>query len=419
MSLVTDVVQITVQRRPLLLRTLLGLARRQKPVLRAGDTVLVTSADAVREVFERPDDFLFGHGNAPKMKLGPFLLGMDRSAVYEREKRALRAAITRGAVAAIGAHVEDECARIELKEGITDVASAFIEPVLARATARFYGVDLANARTRLFDVQHGEGAYAHWLRALGGAVGSSWPAPFGLEAIATASGEEMSAFLNGEAARVQPATGPAFESVIAELKRLHGDGVSESPDIARCVGGMMLAGAAMMKAATLALHQLALRGDALRACTAAARAGDRAQVLAYVWEALRFQPVFPLLPRYTPRATVLGAGKPYATDIPAGATVLVSPMAAMFDPLRVDDAEAFVPGRPPATYLHFGHDLHRCLGERLADEALYALFKGALTRFRPQPGTLRFAGPIVIGYRVRLEIRGAHEANRVDHPRAA
>jgi cytochrome P450 len=402
MGLIDDVATLEVQRHPLFLRTVTGALRRKSPVIKLGNMLIVTGEAQVREVFSRPTDFLFGFGNGPKMKLGPFLLGMDASEQYFAEKRALHSAAASGAwiprfAGLVNKNADPLIAR-NPSVGRVDLVSQVIEPILLRAAAEFYGLCLADVRSAYVDAPPGEATFAQWVRKLGGVIGSASPAPFGLEALANLLAPEMATFLLKQ---VESGNAPPT-SVIHALKGLP-DSPLDSSGVARCVGGLVLAGAAMIKATMLALHELLMRRQILRSVVKAAQAGDKCTVLRYAWEALRFHPVFPILTRYCPRATTLATGTPYETPAPAGASVYVSPLAAMFDPLHVECPDEFIPDRPPATYYHFGFGLHGCLGEQLAAHAIGELLTCLLARWKLTAGRIVYDGPAVVRYETRNE----------------
>jgi cytochrome P450 len=408
-SSLTESLTLGIQRRPLLLRTLLGLARRVRPVLGLGKVVLVTGAAPAREVLGRHDDFLSGVLYADKLKLGPFILGMDRTERYEREKAALHQVLLPlpARLRAIVAEESRDAAAALGGATSVELVSSFVEPVMARAASRLYGVPLAHAQSRVLRTKPGADTLALWLRKLGALIGSSHPAPFGLEELADRLAPELDGCLRAAiaAARAEAtAGGNAESSVLAELLRLQPSPFDDD-SLVSSVGGLMLAGATVCKAFVLALHSLLRRPDALRSTLDAARAGDDALVLLYMWEALRFEPVFPLLARSCPRASSLGAGTAYATEVPAGATVVVALAGAMFDPEQVSQPDSFIVGRPPSVYLHLGYGLHACLGEQLAKAALPAML-GALLQVPGMAGagvgTITYDGPAVDRYELEL-----------------
>src|SRR5215471_7800605 len=77
------------------------------------------------------------------------------------------------------------------------------------------------------------------------------------------------------------------------------------------------------------LEQLLRRPDALKGAQAAARANDAKLLAGYVFEAMRFDPLAPALPRVATREYTIAAATPRATKVPTGANVLVAFSSAM------------------------------------------------------------------------------------------
>jgi cytochrome P450 len=82
----------------------------------------------------------------------------------------------------------------------------------------------------------------------------------------------------------------------------------------------------------------------------------------YAWEAVRFNPHTPLMARRCARDTVVAAGTPRERRVPAGASMLVGTLSAMFDPDGFPDPGRFRIDRDVRTYLHFGWGMHQCFG---------------------------------------------------------
>ena len=83
----------------------------------------------------------------------------------------------------------------------------------------------------------------------------------------------------------------------------------------------------------------------------------------FVYEALRFRPMLPLLVRDTPRDTVIAYGTKKARLVRAGTRVLAPPLSAMFDREAVPDPSSFDAKRPFDQYLHFGFGARECFGQ--------------------------------------------------------
>jgi hypothetical protein len=86
-----------------------------------------------------------------------------------------------------------------------------------------------------------------------------------------------------------------------------------------------------------ALEQLLRRPDALAGAQQAARANDDQLLAGYFFEAMRFDPLGPALPRVATQPTVIAAGTSRATEVPEGATVYAAFSSAMMDERRVLD----------------------------------------------------------------------------------
>jgi cytochrome P450 len=237
---------------------------------------------------------------------------------------------------------------------------------------------------------------AQWLRKVGCLIAMATPAPPPFEENGIRLGKELSDFLLTQAKRTTAAGPNRFVSVMANLC---GTDLGRPEDMARSVGVLMLAGTTTVKAITLALHELLLRPEERLRVIYAARRGAEAEVHQYTLEALRFRPVFPMLLRYSPRDAVVAAHTEHAARIPAGATVIVSPMTAMFDPEVVECPKQFVPGRPKDVYLHFGHETqHTCIGKYLAQTAMRVVLTHLFAERHMHAGSIAYDGAAIAGY---------------------
>jgi cytochrome P450 len=178
----------------------------------------------------------------------------------------------------------------------------------------------------------------------------------------------------------------------------------DEDDVVRSIGGMLAAGAGFPKAFASALHELR-RHHQLRNLHAAVVQRDDELVKAYVREALRFRPVFPMLVRFCPRATRLGDGSAACPriDVAAGSSVAFFPLSAMFDSAHVERPDDFVVGRPAEAYNLFGGAPRSCIAEALILEFFLPMFEVLLGRV-PQimdggaPGRFRHDGAGVESY---------------------
>ncbi len=82
-----------------------------------------------------------------------------------------------------------------------------------------------------------------------------------------------------------------------------------------------------------------------------------------MWEALRFNPITTLVPRYCEEETTLAQDTPGRKTIKAGTAVVACVGSAMFDPSAFPDPNTFHDDRPQNSYLHLGFGHHECLGK--------------------------------------------------------
>src|SRR3954464_2055611 len=104
--------------------------------------------------------------------------------------------------------------------------------------------------------------------------------------------------------------------------------------------------AALPAAAALALDQRLERPGAVAGAQRAARADDDALLARHIFEALRFNPVNPVIYRRANRDTVVAAGTLRARKIRHSTMVLAANYSAMFDRFKLYDPESFRTDRP-------------------------------------------------------------------------
>ena len=100
------------------------------------------------------------------------------------------------------------------------------------------------------------------------------------------------------------------------------------------------------QAAVQALLVLFSMPDALARAAAAARVDDDDALADLVFEALRFQPINPMVVRVAKEDYRLGAGEPHETLIRQGTAVFALTWSAMFDQRVMDAPGQFRSDRP-------------------------------------------------------------------------
>lgn len=396
------------RRHPGLHRVLFGLLRRHAPVSRRGAFAIVTGAGHVHEVLNRKNDFLLAPINQHKVLVGDFLLSLDPGPQYDREKAIVHSVFPRGRVAEI-----ERCATEAADRLLTTLANKsnnsidvvhLAERVMVEITNEFWGLDSHGATSAVLRAESGEETMRFWLRYLGVAIASPGNQRSGTMRLAQRCRDEFVCFVQDACQAPNP-------------RGFLGALVRAAPHIApRNVAGIVVtASVVVTKAFINALIEIMKRDEVRRwAIEAAAREDGREALAKIVVEALRFNPVFPFLARYSPRATSIRGKNGEAIEIQAGSLVLVSALAAMFDPEAMPDPENFHAGRdlqlnpkwvdatgkygcPHAQqqgpYFHFSSGSHRCPADQLAIAEVTAMMMAILKLENPRlSGRLRYDG---------------------------
>ncbi|MBD0272070.1 MAG: cytochrome P450 [Acetobacteraceae bacterium] len=353
------------------------------PIPRAGRMALVTRHDDVREVFLRDADFGVTYRAKLDVIMGgePFFLGMPDGEAYRRAVGALRLAVPHEDIPARLAPAFERRAEEVVREagGRIEVVDALVRRISFEALLGYFGIaapadgDLRVWATRLFEFQFADPGDDPALRAE-------------VDDIAP----RLRAHIDG-LIRNRRGSGPGPDDVLGRCLALQAEGKPGFADAQIRSGliGLVVGGPPQQPMIVpQALEQLLRRPEALAGAIAAARAGDDALVAGHVFEAMRFDPIAPALPRVATRDCTIAAGTGRAATIAAGTAVFVGLASAMRDRRRIADPEAFDPRRPPHDYMHFGHGLHECFAAAINRAVLPLLLKPLLRR-----GVRRADGP--------------------------
>jgi cytochrome P450 len=361
---------------------------RPRPVWRIGHTVLVTGDRQARDVLSRDDDFPLPEKRAAKFLHGPFILGMTRTPQFRVERAALTAALHLHdrdwvrrlcqveSAAAIQDVVSNSCDRLDVVADLSTRVGRFL-------ILHYFGVDYSGYPTGCELIDD--------LRRLGAVVAS--PDAERPEFLAEA-GEAAERVIRHVEQRLREAEDDIRQgSHIGRdtvLRRLIFNSMQpgcrmDHDAIRRNIIGVLLPGTALVnRAFATSLVQLLEKRSLREPAIEAARRHDDAALEGYLLEALRFHPVFPIMPRHCPHETVLpGFRREYR--IGPGRDVLVSVASAMFDPQGALFTEAGGGGYPADPrvrarhlYRHFGGGAHECLGQHIALPQMAAMLEALL-----------------------------------------
>lgn len=339
-----------------------GILRWLAPVLTLGRTVIVTRhADAV-DVLERDQDFTIAEVNGATMTRlnGPFILGMDRSEAYLRERAILGRCVHQDDADRIRQLVRANAAELLVAarpSGSLDVVQGFARPAATRLVADYIGVPGPDEATMM-----------RWMRILFWEAFLNSAADPEVRRRADGASGEFQAYANALIAerRVEVDAGKDVpDDMLTRLLLVDRDEATRLGDdgIRRNLGGVVVGAVdTTSKAIANLVDELLRRPKELAAAQAAARAGDVELVGRYAFEALRFNPVAPVMVRHVRRATVVGTGRRRKKKLRGGGSILIGALPAMFDSAVFENPRSFRVDRPVVGDLIFGHGMHACYG---------------------------------------------------------
>lgn len=411
------------------LKLVFTLLRRVRPIAIFGKLVILTKMSDVREVLQRFDDFTLGEAIEPGMPWGPFLMTVDWNEQHARERELLQSVVKRGVdEQTIKKVVAEECReQIAAANGRIDMVAELAEPAVVRIAADYFGVP---------PLQNDKRIMARATRDLAGIIMVN--PPIGSQPWID-SRDDMVALTQQLVDQIAAAKSSIVASRQQELPdnlltRLTALVCADTAPkwfdedwIRRYLTGLVATGlATVVRGTAHTIDQLVARPDALREAQMLAAALDRAEadehnigtvapeserhsaaervkksheaLSHYVYEALRFRPMLPLLVRDCPRETIIANGTRRARVVPAGTRILAGPLAAMFDPEAFPQPSRFDPQRPIESYIHFGDGARRCFGKYIAENAVMEMVRAllrlpGLARAAGSDGQIRYEGP--------------------------
>ena len=384
-------------RHPVALRAL-HACLRIKPVWRAGRTVLVTGDRQVADALCRDDDFPLPDQRAAKFLAGPFILGMARTPEFVRERAAVEAALPPDDADWVGklaaAESTAEIATVAAG-GRLDVVKNLSTPVGRALIEHYFGID---------DYSNSDGPrIIDDLRRLGAMVASPDSELPQFQELADQAADRVAAHMEAAVEKAEQdicnGTYVGRDTVLRRLVfyYLKSGGAFDRNAVRRNISGVLLPGTALVNRAFATSVVQILKSKLLRdQALEAAERDDYDTLKACLVEAMRFHPVFPVVPRYCPRSTTLPAFRS-RYRIQGGRDVFVAVASAMFDPhgaLFSGKGSGYptdVQLRELQHYRHFGGGAHKCPGRHLALAQMSAMLSALM---RLQPMLVRRFNPI-------------------------
>lgn len=384
---------------PVNLRAVMAIARAflpnlaiSKKVVTAYDntgTVFVTRNADVREVLDRESDF--GVVYEPKMRAltggGNFFLGMQDTPDYTRDVSNMRLAIRREDIPGLVQPLAHQTAQAAVDSAVRriDVPQDLSLLVSWAIAARYLGLPGPDRETM-----------TAWTTIMFWYLFIDLAGDKQVEQQALAAGKACCDYIDQViAARKAAAAGDpqgfAGEDVISRCLTMQAAGMPGMSDveIRNNLFGMLIGCIpTISKAAVQALDVLLDRPSDLARAQGAARAGDEAQVAQCMFEALRFNPVNPVIYRRANRETRIARGTLRSVRVKEGAMVMAANLSAMFDRFLMEAPGDFRPGRPWSSYILWGYGMHTCFGAHINQVAIPAVAMPLLQKqnLRRAPG---------------------------------
>lgn len=362
--------------------------RERRPIFQVGRFVLLSRFDDVVDVLSRHDEFSVKiYASKMDAAVGPFMLGRDSTSINWRDKSVMRAMMPFEDLP----RVREVVARIADKAldahppGLLEVVSTLARAVPVRLCGSYFGFPGPDEESML---RWSKATQANFFKNI-----ANDPA---IHAAAVKAGAEMKNYLDSlvaatrkriEAAGI-PEPGSHDDTVVTRLVSTSLPtqiGFDEERLVANIAGLLIGAVETTAQAIVQALDQILRRPELIPAAVAAAGDGSPEALDAIVWEALRFDPINPLLFRVAERDSIVAASTNRQTTIAAGTVVFALSASAMHDRTAIPAPDAFKPGRPKHHYLHFGVGHHTCLGEHVGAVMIPEVIRRILLR----PGVAR------------------------------
>ena len=339
---------------------------RMKPVLRLGQTTVVSGFEQVTKTLNADQEFTIAEINAARMNRisGPFILGMDRGAQYDRENAAIHSIIKPTDldwVRRIASGTAQSMVDAAKPYGRLDVSGCFARVSAARVVAEYFGVPGPT-----------EHVLMQWMRTLFWDVFLNRKDEPAVRRAADCASAELRSYLTALIAQ-RASEGATGDDILSRLVRA---GELDPDGIRRNMTGILVGAIDTTVTATAnAIGVLLANPDGLRQTQQAAESNDPEALKRCVYEAMRFNPQAPALLRHS------------KAD---GSTVLVLTISAMFDPKAYPEPDSFRGDRPLDRYLHFGYGMHTCYGAMINGVQLPELVRAIVRLPNLRPGSGRY-----------------------------
>jgi cytochrome P450 len=329
------------------------------------------------EMLARDLEFGIAPVNAVKIdevNAGPFILGMDRSAALERERRGLYEALAAIDLDRLRTETEADIEAVLADVpagGEIDAVGGYARPIAARTARRLFGLHAPSERM-LMEVARS--VFNHtFINPLNDKA---------IRARAVRAGEHMKKWIDDEIDRRDPAD-PGGDMI----GRLLAQGMLDKGAVQRTVGGTFV-GAIDTTATVVAKLVKLAAGNPDIAFAMRRDSEDLHRLYGWCLDALRLWPHNPALLRSAlADSTIAGVA------VKRGDTTVAWTQAAMQDSSVFYQPRQVHPDRDRSIYLHLGGGLHPCAGRAVNSFQIPLLVGGLVRRGLARAGRISWAGP--------------------------
>ena len=396
-------------RHPLIFRAF-GAVLRTWPSLRPG---LVARCSAAKQVLTRPASFS-NTSHAANLIGEDFLIGQDSDAGYDADK-----AIFGSVLAALNVQVGGDREALSISDRLLaagtsvkfDLIEDYLMWVALRALEPGFGIaaGMVEANSRAFGPDEElERRYMHEVRHVAANLFGGAGAPAQVQRRAEMSAASLRARIQKSTPEICMSWAHAGTAPYNAIQR-------------NATGLAWVSHPVTVQAGALVVQELLNRTSVYRGLRQQAAlmgqavfdsADFRALVRRHILELMRFRPVFPALARAVPRQTEFESGARSNPVCPAGSSVAVMSISALFDSRAIPQARSYCPQRhvdplEPVQYLMFGYGARQCPAKEHALTLLTSALIGVLRLpelcwAEPWGRRIEYDGPMVRHMQLRF-----------------
>ena len=368
---------------------LFGFLRFFKPILAMpkDGPVFVTRYDDVMEVLHNPTTFRVMYKPMIDKSVGKFMLSHDASVYNRRDKGMMRSLIQEKDLARVKKQVSKisrRCIERRKSDRPFEVVSNLSRRAPILLTEKYFGFVGPDIETMMRWSRDTQYDFFHNQQMNGRIHDNNLIA-----------GREMRHYIKKvllPKRRKELKKNPDLDDIVSRLLKVEmpkSIGWDHDRVIVNIIGLLVGGVETTSQAVVQILDQLFKNPRALDGAEQAARHNDDSRLYEYCWEALRMNPINPVLFRRCDKDYRIAAGTFRTKKVKAGRIVVVGTRSAMKDSREIKRPKKFRTGRPDSHYLHLGVGMHRCLGDYVSKVQVPEIVKQLLLKknLRRAPGS--------------------------------